>query len=421
MTARNAAIETRRNVASYGTGVQQDDTALHGGSCDDSRGGSAAALTALLALAALLGACGGGGSGVAPAPATSGTLVVADCTIAAGASSCQATINWTSTAAAPRVLLAGATVSTVAAGTASLAVGTERQPVALFDGATRLDEKSIGGSCASASAWDGSRCIAFAIRSTERAPTPFVEGGVAVTLEVVMYRPPGNGPFPLAIFHHGSTGNGDDPSQFRLTYTNEVIARFFAERGWMVAFPQRRGRGTSGGLYDEGFTPDRARYSCLQVPAMDGLERAISDADAVFDWLRMRPDVDATRLLSAGFSRGGLLAAVHAARRPSAFRGVVNFVGGWLGEGCADSVAVNRGSFIAAAAFPAATAWLYGENDPFYSVAHSTSNFDAFRAAGGQGTFSIYRRAAGLSGHLIINDPALWGTELDSYLRSLAN
>ena len=244
---------------------------------------------------------------------------------------------------------------------------------------------------------------------------------MAVTLEVVLYRPLGNGPFPLAIFHHGSTGNGDDPSQFRLTYTNEAIARFLAERGWMVAFPQRRGRGASDGLYDEGFTPDRARYSCLQAPASAGLERAINDADAALDWLRARADVDAARVLSAGFSRGGLLAAVHAARRPTAFRGVVNFVGGWLGEGCADAVAVNRGSFVAAAAFPGATSWLYGESDPFYGVAHSRANFDAFRAAGGQGTFSVYRRAAGLSGHLIINDPALWSGELDAFLRNLSS
>jgi dienelactone hydrolase len=375
----------------------------------------------IVGCATLLAACGGGGSSPAPAPVASGALVVTDCTIAAGASTCQATINWSSTAAAPRVLLAGATVSTLIAGATVAAVGVERQTVGLFDGAQLLDEKSVVGTCTAASVWDGSRCLAFATRTIERASTPFVEGGLAITLEVVVYRPLGNGPFPLAIFHHGSTGNGDDPSLFRLTYTNESIARFFAERGWMVAFPQRRGRGASDGLYDEGFTPDRARYSCLQAPAAAGIERALADTDAALEWLRTRAEVDAARVLSAGFSRGGLLAAVHAARRPTAFRGVVNFVGGWLGEGCTDAVAVNRGSFVAAAAFPGAMAWLYGENDPFYSVAHTGANYDAFRAAGGQGTLSVYRRAAGLSGHLIINDPALWSSELDAYVRGLAN
>jgi dienelactone hydrolase len=221
------------------------------------------------------------------------------------------------------------------------------------------------------------------------------------------------------IFNHGSTGNGDDPSQFRITYTNEPIARFFTTRGWMIAFPQRRGRGQSDGVYDEGFTPDRTRYSCLQAPALAGVERALQDVDAAVDLVRARPDVDRARLLAAGVSRGGILAAAHAARRPGVYRGVVNFVGGWLGEGCADAVAVNRPLFAAAGTFAGRTIWLYGENDPFYSVAHSRANFDAFVAAGGSAGFHVYTRAPGLNGHFIINDPGLWTPDLDAYVNAI--
>jgi len=55
------------------------------------------------------------------------------------------------------------------------------------------------------------------------------------------------------LFHHGSTGKGDDPSRFISTVTSPALAKFFNDRGWMVMFPQRRGRGKSDGLYDEGF------------------------------------------------------------------------------------------------------------------------------------------------------------------------
>lgn len=380
--------------------------------------------SAVVMVAALTAACGGGGGDGAAMPLpspTSGALTVADCTIGTGASNCTGSITWSSNAIAPRVLMAGATLATTASGSATPTIGPERLVVTLLDGSTRLDEKSVGGNCAAASAWDGARCAAFATRSTVRAPTPFTEAGLALTLEVVIYTPPGAGPFPLVVFHHGSTGNGDDPAQFKLTYTHEAVARFFAERGWMVAFPQRRGRGASDGLYDEGFTPDRSRYSCLQAPALAGLERAVGDADAAVEFLRSRPEVDTARILAAGFSRGGLLAVVHAARRPLLFRGVVNFVGGWLGEGCVDAVAVNRSAFAAAAGFPATMTWLYGEGDPFYSVAHSRANFDAFVGGGGKGTFSVYQRASGLSGHLIINDPQLWGAQVDALLRQIGS
>ncbi len=378
-------------------------------------------LAAWLAIAMLVlaGCGGGGGSGSPPAPTVTGSLAVGDCEIADGESTCLGSISWTSNAAAPRILLAGATLATTTAGAVTSAVGLDRLTVALFDGTTRLDEKSIGGSCAAASAWAANRCAAFASRTTERIPTPFVEAGRAVTLEVVIYTPPGTGPFPLVMFSHGSTGNGDDPSQFRLTYTNEAIARFFNERGWIVAFPQRRGRGGSDGLYDEGFTPDRSAYSCLQGPALAGLERALQDSDVALDYLRARTGVDNSRMLAAGISRGGALAVAHAGRRPAAFIGVVNFVGGWLGEGCVDAAVVNRTALVSGASFPGQTTWLYGANDSFYSVAHSRANYDAFVAAGGRGAFSVYTRAAGLNGHFIINDSALWSSSLDAYVKQV--
>jgi len=73
-------------------------------------------------------------------------------------------------------------------------------------------------------------------------------------------------------------------------------------------------------------------------------------------------------MLSAGTSRDGVLAVVHAAERPDLFDGAVNFAGGWLGEGCEDSVAVNRSSFAHGGTFPGTTIWLYGDNDTFYSL-----------------------------------------------------
>jgi dienelactone hydrolase len=372
----------------------------------------------LAAIAGVLAGCGGGsGSGADSAARATGTLTVTDCVIGEGASSCQATINWvTSRTTEPTVLLGGTIVASSPAGSVTASLGTTRQTVILLEGSTRLDEKTIGGTCVSASSWDGSACRAFAVRSVDRAPTSFIEAGKPVTLEVVVYRPPGPGPFPAVMFNHGSTGNGDDPAQFKITYTSEAVAKFFADRGWLVAFPQRRGRGASDGLYDEGFTPDRSRYSCLADPALAGFEHALLDADAAAEYLASRSDVDPTRMLSAGTSRGGILAVVHAAQRPDLFDGAINFVGGWLAEGCQDALVVNRSTFVRGAAFPGPTLWLYGNNDSFYSLSHSRGNFDAFTAAGGDGDFEIFTRAPSLNGHFLVNDPDLWTTTLDAFV-----
>lgn len=381
----------------------------------------ATSLTVLLAMACTgLGGCGGSGS-VAERPSQpAGSLVVSGCTIAEGDSSCAATVTWTTSGVtAATVLLGGATLASGPSGTTTAAVGGASQTVTLLGGAAQLDQKSVAGNCVQASAWDGSQCRAFAIRSIERVPTPFVENGRAVTLEMVIYRPPGNGPFPAVMFNHGSTGNGDDPTQFKITYTNESVARYFAERGWLVAFPQRRGRGTSDGLYDEGFTPDRSRYSCLQAPSLAGFERALLDVDAAADYLAARSDVDRARMLSAGTSRGGILATVHAAKRADLFDGAINFVGGWLGEACQDALVVNRSTFVRGASFAGPTLWLYGDNDPFYSLTHSRGNFDAFVAAGGRGSFGVFARAPTLNGHFLANDALLWSEAMDGFLRQV--
>lgn len=273
-------------------------------------------------------------------------------------------------------------------------------------------------SCPPAFAAVGASCVQFAERSVERIPTPWSHAGTPVTLEMVVYRPMRSGPYPTIIFHHGSTGNGDNSALFTLTYTSETVAKAFVDQGVMVLFPQRRGRGASGGVYDEGFEPDRSRYSCSATHARPGLEHALEDAAVIAASVRARSDVDTTRLLVGGVSRGGILSMAHAARVPQFYRGVVNFVGGWIGEGCADAVSVNRSTFAAAANAPPSL-WLYAENDPFYSVAHSRANFDAFVAASGNGSFHVYRRAsASASGHGIPNEPVLWHDDLLAFLRS---
>jgi dienelactone hydrolase len=246
--------------------------------------------------------------------------------------------------------------------------------------------------------------------------TPLTESGTSVKLEVVLFRPSGSGPFPLVLFNHGSTGRGDNPALFAQTWAPESVADFFVRRGWMVAFPQRRGRGKSAGVYDEGFTPDRTRYSCDPRWSLPGVDRALEDIDAAYHVVVQRPDVDRQRVLVAGQSRGGILAIVFAGTRPAAVIGAINFVGGWMNERC-EADAINRPTFQRGAAFPRPTLWLYGHSDPYYSLVHSRKNFDSFLAAGGKGVFKEFDVPG--NGHALIRFPELWGPAVEEYVQAL--
>jgi hypothetical protein len=88
---------------------------------------------------------------------------------------------------------------------------------------------------------------------------------------------------------------------FTRTYWNFALADFFVSQGWMVAFPQRRGRGRSTGLYDEGFNPDRTQgYTCDAAISLRGAERALADLEAAVAALRRRADVAGAPIIIGG-------------------------------------------------------------------------------------------------------------------------
>jgi len=250
--------------------------------------------------------------------------------------------------------------------------------------------------------------------------TDLTEDGKRVRLEVVLFKPKGSGPFPLVVFNHGSTGMGRQPELFTLTWSGPPgLAEFFLEKGWMVAFPQRRGRGKSDGLYDEGFAVDRAQgYSCDPGRSLPGADRALTDIEAAIAALQRRPDVAGKRLLIGGVSRGGVLSVAYAGLHPQQIAGVINFVGGWQGEHCQTASEVNEALFKRGAKFDRAMLWLYGRGDQLYSIAHSRSNYETFTKAGGKGEFIEFDVPSG-NGHFASRYPELWRERVEKYLETL--
>jgi len=256
---------------------------------------------------------------------------------------------------------------------------------------------------------------------SELVRTALIEDGKPVNLEVVTFRPNGVGPFPLAMFNHGSTGNGRNSALFTETLFDVGLADFLNNRGWIVVFPQRRGRGRSDGLYDEGFSADRRQgYTCDFDRSLSGAERASEDIGAAIAVLRQRPDVAPSRVLIGGQSRGGILSVAYAGMHPDQIFGVINFVGGWMGTHCDTASRLNGTLFVRGARFDRPTLWLYGDHDRFYDIQHSRNNFMLFQSAGGQGAFLKFNVPGGY-GHAVLGAPELWEGPVAEYLGSLTD
>ena len=146
--------------------------------------------------------------------------------------------------------------------------------------------------------------------------------------------------------------------------------------------------------------------------------RALTDIAAAVEVLRQRPDVARQPILMAGVSRGGILSIAYAGMHPREVAGVINFVGGWMGEGCRNASEINGTLFKRGGMFPHPTLWLYGNHDPFYSLDHSRANFATFQAAGGKGSFFDFEVPGG-NGHMVMFSPPLWTDHVDRYLDSI--
>ena len=246
---------------------------------------------------------------------------------------------------------------------------------------------------------------------------PVTVDGQTVRLATRIYKPAGDGPAPTLVFNHGSTGNGTSAEIAVRPIDFRELAEFFVERGWAVVMPARRGRGGSEGVYHEGFERESlSGYACDPAFSLPGADRALGDIEAAMDVIRAMPFVDRTRVVIGGQSRGGILSVAYAGRRGEQVKGVINFVGGWNGTRCAHASENNQALFLRGARYPGETLWLYGDEDPFYSLAHSRANFAAFQAGGGLGTFVEFPKPSSAIGHRIVGFPDMWRAAVEAYL-----
>lgn len=146
------------------------------------------------------------------------------------------------------------------------------------------------------------------------------------TLDVplTLYRPPGEGAFPLAVLAHGRSV--EKRAMLRRARF-EWLARYLVGKGFAVLVPTRAGYGDSAGLFDPEHTGacQNRRFDPMAAAAADQLLAALDHA-------ARQPWADASRWIVVGQSVGGVAAMAVAARAPQGLKAAVNFAGGAGGD-----------------------------------------------------------------------------------------
>jgi len=137
----------------------------------------------------------------------------------------------------------------------------------------------------------------------------------------LLFRPPGDGPFPLALIAHRSAPDAARRAQMpQPEYA--VLAAWLVARGYAVLVPQRPGHGATGGPYlEEQGGCDNADYSRSGYATADSIKAAL-------EYLRGQSFVRHTGSLVIGDGEGGWGALALAGEDPKAISAIVAFAPG---------------------------------------------------------------------------------------------
>ena len=133
-----------------------------------------------------------------------------------------------------------------------------------------------------------------------------------LTLVGYVYHPDGRGPFPTVIWNHGSEKNPGGGPQF------DSVAAMFVPAGYAVFAPMRRGHSDSQGqwiqdtIHATGASQGMRAAERLMVQLM-GTEQ-LDDQLAGLAYAKTLPFVDASRVVVAGCSYGGIETLLAAER-----------------------------------------------------------------------------------------------------------
>jgi dienelactone hydrolase len=204
----------------------------------------------------------------------------------------------------------------------------------------------------------------------------------------LLFRPPGEGPFPLALIAHASTQNvlrrAQAPQPEYAALTAWLVAR-----GYAVLVPERPGHGATGGKYleDQGGCDD-ANYSHSGYATADSIKAALS-------FLHGEVFIRGEGTVVIGHSAGGWGALALAGEDPKAIAAIIAFAPGRGGHAndvpgqvCAPHTLIaTAADFGQDAQIP--VTWLVAANDSYFTPDLSKQMADAFRKGGDKLDFRV--------------------------------
>jgi dienelactone hydrolase len=235
----------------------------------------------------------------------------------------------------------------------------------------------------------------------------------------VLSRPPGEGPFRLAVIAHASTQNFLRRAQMPQP-EYRPLASWLVARGFAVLVPERPGHGATGGKYLED------QRGCDEADYSHAGRATAEEISVALNYLRGQSFIRPDGAVIVGHSAGGWGALALAGADPANVSAIVVFAAGRGGHAndfpnqvCAPHTLIaSAAEFGHEARVP--VTWLVAANDSYFSPELSRKLADAFRRDGGRVDFHVLA-ASGSEGHWLVETEAgvkIAQLELDRALKA---
>jgi dienelactone hydrolase len=227
-------------------------------------------------------------------------------------------------------------------------------------------------------------------------------------LETTIFKPDGDGPFPIAVINHGKSFG---PPHFQERYRPLRAARFFMQRGYVVVVPMR-----------QGFSKSTGSYLGVGCDVGTNGQGQAEDVQTVLDHVASQPYADRNNILVAGQSHGGWTTLAFGTIKYPGVKGLVNFAGGLRQEGCAaweGTLARAVGGYARTTAIP--SLWFYGDNDSYFNEPLFRSMHASYTGNGGKATLIAFGKF-GKDAHSMFASRAgerIWHAEMSKFLQEV--
>lgn len=277
----------------------------------------------------------------------------------------------------------------------------------------------LGAACAQSAMAQAS----FGARGAEAEPNRMQQWllpspAMDIAARALLFRPPGDGPFPLAVIAHASTQNVLRRAQMSQP-EYRALATWLVARGFAVLVPERPGHGATGGRYleDQGGC-DEADYARAGRAAADAIAAAAG-------FMRKQSFVRQDGMVVIGHSAGAWAALALASENPHDVSAIIAFAPGRGGHAndqpnqvCAPHRLISAAAEFGHGARVPVT-WLVAANDSYFSPDLSRQMADAFRGSGGKVDYRVLP-ASGSEGHWLAETETgvkIAGPELERALK----